>query len=88
MTNKYVYGSKISEVRDASNVSGVLIKLSTGEFAFRVYHEDKSFTDYQINHDDLPITINNNALSSFYTSGDHKALDHSLEVFDLKKVED
>jgi hypothetical protein len=88
MTNKYVYENKVSEVHDASNVSGVLIKLNSEEFAFRVYHDDKSFTDYQINHDDLPITINNNALSSFYTSGEHNALDHSPEVFGLKKVED
>jgi hypothetical protein len=37
MTNKYVYGNKISEVHDASNVTGVLMKLNSGEFAFRNY---------------------------------------------------
>ena len=85
--NKYIYGNKVSDVIDASDVSGVLIKLGSGEFEFRVYHDDKSFTDYQINHDDLPITINSNSLSSFYSSGEHKALDHSPEVFGLKEVD-
>ena len=85
MTEKYIYGGKPSDVKDASGVSGVIIKLYGGGFAFRVYHDDCSFTDYVINHDDLSVTIDKDALASFYTHGEYASLDHSPEVFGLKK---
>ena len=84
---KYIYAGKISTVSDASGVSGMLIKLGNG-FAFRRYQDDGSFTDYNLNHDDLPITIDKEALASFYSQGDNHALDHSPGVLGLKKVEE
>ena len=59
MTDKYIYGGRVSEVQDASRVSGTLIKILDGtrDFAFRVYHGDGEFTDYDLNHDDLAVTI-------------------------------
>ena len=87
MTEKYIYGKKISTVRDASGISGIIIKLMDGSIAFRVYENDKSsFTDYALNHDDLPVTIEAGSLASFYSSGEDHALDHSPEVLGLKKA--
>ncbi len=88
MKDKYIYSGKVSEVENAAGVTGVLIKLINGGYAFRVYHENKKFTDYEINHDDLPIKIESDALASFYSNGEKHSLDHSPEVFGLAKVED
>lgn len=85
MSEKYIYGGKVSEVSDASGVSGVLIKNYGGGFSFRVYTSTYEFTDYQINHDDLPVTINRDALASFYTSDEGQVIDHSPNVFGLRK---
>jgi len=84
MENKYIYGGKASEVQSAAGVSGILIKLNNGRYAFRVYAKDHSYTDYNLNHDDLPVTIAADALASFYSHGESHALDHSPEVFSLK----
>lgn len=86
MTKNYIYGGKPSQVKDASCVSGVIIKLFGGDFAFRVYEENGSFIDYTLNHDDLPVTIDADSLSSFYSKGEDHALDHSPEVLGLKEI--
>jgi len=87
MKNTYIYNGKSSDVKSAAGVSGILIRLKNGRYAFRVYEKDHSYTDYQLNHDDLPVTIDTDALASFYSQGDSHALDHSPEVFSLKKPE-
>ncbi len=88
MEDKYIYSGKVSKVDNAAGVSGVLIKLSNGSYAFRVYQKNKKFTDYKISHDDLSVKIESDALASFYSNGENNFLDHSPEVFDLTKVED
>lgn len=88
MKNKYIYSGKASDVTSAAGVSGVLIKLRTGGHVFRVYSADYSYTDYQINHDDLSITIDADSLASFYSHGESNTLDHSPEVFQLKQCAD
>ena len=85
MSEKYRYGKSIAEVTDASGVSGVLTKEADGDYFLRVYHHDKTFTDYDLNHDDLSITIDRDALASFYDLGDRKVIDHSPEVMGLNK---
>jgi len=86
MSDKYIYGGRISSVRSAAGVSGILVKTTGGGFAFRVYTEDKSsFTDYVINHGDLAVTIGSRELAAFYSCGEDHALDHSPQVFGLKK---
>lgn len=47
--------AKISQ-RPAKNTTGLLIRVFD-EFVFRVYHTDKTHTDYDILHHDLEITI-------------------------------
>lgn len=84
--NTYQYGNAQAEVEDASGLSGVLCKDIDGDYFFRVYHPDHSYTDYELNHDDLPITIDQNAMASLYRTKEHYVLDHSPEVLGLSKV--
>ncbi len=83
MSDKFIYGEKVADVTSAENVKGILIR-SGSIYYFRVYQNDGEFTDYNINHDDLSITIDADALASFYTDGENFALDHSPNVLGLK----
>jgi len=87
LREKYSYAGKPSKVKNAASVSGVLIKLFGGGFAFRVYNDKHDFVDYEINHDDLSITIDSDALASFYSYKDQHSLDHSPEVLGLSVIE-
>ncbi|MBI3918440.1 MAG: hypothetical protein HY322_15705 [Betaproteobacteria bacterium] len=83
----YLYGGKPAEVKPAAGVEGVIIRTLDGALAFRVYHDREQFTDYQIRHDDLSVTIDVDALASFYKVGERDILDHSPQVLGLKKIE-
>jgi len=85
MTVKYTYAGKVSAVKNAEGVSGVLIKLFGGGYAFRVYHNNGEFTDYDLRHDDLSVTIDSDALASFYSNDEHHVLDHSPKVLGLNE---
>ncbi|MDR2207812.1 MAG: hypothetical protein LBE22_02410 [Azoarcus sp.] len=82
----YYYGNKVAQVTPAEGVQGMLIRLGGGGFAFRVYTDNGEFIDYDIRHDDLSITIDKDALASFYRIGEHDILDHSPQVLGLKKA--
>lgn len=83
MPENYIYGSKIARVEKAEGVTGMLIRGLNG-YKFRVYREDDSFTDYDLRHDDLSITIDQDALASFYVFDEETAiLDHSPSVLGL-----
>jgi hypothetical protein len=45
-----------SAMRPAKHTTGYLIRVFD-QLMFRVYHADKTFTDYQILHHDLEVTI-------------------------------
>ncbi len=80
-----IYGDKSTKTENAANISGVLIR-SIGGYKFRVYGENSSFVDYEIKHDDLSITIDQDALASFYKVDEDTAiLDHSPSVLGLSK---
>ncbi len=85
MTGTYRYANSRAEEEPASGVSGALCRDSSGSYFFRVYHTDKSFTDYVLRHDDLPVTIAQDALASFYRVQDHSVLDHSPQVLGLTR---
>ena len=85
MTDKYIYGKKVTEVKSAAGARGILIR-SGSDFFFRIYKEGGLFEDYDILHDDLSITIDPDELASFYHRGDHYILDHSPDVFGLEKA--
>jgi len=76
---------KIVKVRDASGVDGVIIR-SGSTYFFRVYNQDQGFTDYELQHDDLAVTINEDALASFYSDGEKDWLDHSPSVFGIRQL--
>ena len=87
MKHKYLYGGRPAETESAAGVRGVLIRVLDGTLMFRVYHDNESFTDYEIRHDDLSVTIDKDALATFYRVGEDYILDHSPQVLGLKKVE-
>ena len=87
MKYKYLYGGKPAEVKPAAGVKGVLIRAFNGALMFRVHHDHERFTDYEIRHDDLSVTIDEDALAAFYKVGENHILDHSPEVLGLKKIE-
>ena len=86
MSNKYLYGGRPAEVQPAAGIAGVLIKAAGDGLAFRVYQEDGIFTDYEIRHDELALTIAEDELATFYKIGDRFILDHSPQVLGLRKV--
>ena len=78
------YGALAATVSPAAGVTGFILKRMDGSFFFRVYGTSGDFTDYDIRHDDLEVTISPDALASFYQVGDRLLLDHSPEVLGLK----
>lgn len=87
MTDSYLYGGTPTVVRPAAGVKGILIRTLDGTLVFRVYHDREHFTDHEIRHDDLSVTIDADALAAFYEVGGRDILDHSPEVLGLKKIE-
>ena len=87
MNDKYLYGEQPAEVESAAGAKGVLIRTLDGAVTFRVYHNRERFTDYEIRHDDLSVTIDADALAAFYKVGERDILDHSPQVLGLKKIE-
>lgn len=70
-----------SKVKSANGVSGCLLYMhGLGTYVFRVYNNDGEFTDYDIRHCDLGVTIDDPD-AYFYVTTDGKAtLDHSPET--------
>lgn len=87
MNDKYNYGRKVATVKKAEGISGDLIKDIEGNFVFRVYGKEGSFTDYDIRHGELAVTIAEDELAAFYVFDNRCALDHSPQVLGLEKVE-
>lgn len=85
-TRVFLYGEQAACVSDASGVEGVLLRSVSGAYFFRVYHADHSFTDYELRHDDLAVTISGDALAAFYELTDSNILDHRPEVLGLQPV--
>ncbi len=85
-TDQYLYGGKPAEIRSAAGQKGMIIRALDGNMMFRVCYGNGRFTDYEIRHDDLSVTINEGALASFYKVGDREILGHSPEVLGLSKA--
>ena len=87
MTDKYLYGGVPAEVKSAAGVQGMIIRVLDGTLMFRVYRNPERFTDYEIRHDDLGVTIDADELAAFYKVGERNILDHSPQVLGLRKVD-
>ncbi|MBI3563188.1 MAG: hypothetical protein HY080_15885 [Gammaproteobacteria bacterium] len=85
--DNYPYGGQAATVTPAAGVKGTIIRTFDGGCAFRVYHDQNTFTDYDIRHDDLNVTIDADAMAAFYKVGEHNILDHSPQVLGLREVE-
>ncbi len=78
---------KVVQAKDASGVDGVIIHSGSSYF-FRVYDKNYEFTDYELHHDDLSVTINEDALASFYSDGEKFWIDHGPSVFGFKELDE
>lgn len=55
--------------KSAKGTKGILIRSNENDsvkYLFRVYSENGNFNDYKLRFEDLPITIDEDALVSFY----------------------
>jgi hypothetical protein len=86
MKNTYLYDGIAAEAESAAGAKGVLLRTLHGTIVFRVYGEAHEFTDYEIRHDDLTVTIGPDALAAFYKVGERHVLDHSPEVLGLRRT--
>ena len=85
--DKVLYGDLPAEARSAAGVKGVLIRTAGGAMVFRVHDGPGRFTDYDIRHDELSVTIDVDELAAFYRVGERDILDHSPRVLGLRKIE-
>jgi hypothetical protein len=67
-------------VKSANGVTGMIIRTSWTEYVFRVVNDDDSYTDYDILHSDLIVTIDDPD-AYFYTNEHRSVLDHSPETY-------
>lgn len=69
------------KITDANGVTGILLNPyhQDGKWVFRVHSKDGAFTDYDLCHSDLCVTINDND-AFFYAGGNGSRLDHSPET--------
>jgi hypothetical protein len=71
--------------KSADGVTGHLIHIYGGQYAFRVYNkEDDTFVDYDLMHSDLSVTINDaDAFFYHYEVDGATQLDHSPETLGI-----
>jgi hypothetical protein len=60
----------------AEGVEGQLIYTGAGVYVFRVYTDNYEFTDYDLLHSDLSVTITDKD-ATFYSDDNGNRLDHS-----------
>jgi hypothetical protein len=67
----------------ANGVEGHLIRCSDGVYRFRVYTDDFEFTDYDLLHSDLSVTITDPD-ATFYSDHNGDRLDHNPETLGIE----
>ena len=72
-------------VGPADGVHACLLRGVGPEILLRVYHDGPKlrFTDYDIWHNDLWVTIEPDAMAGFYKIGKHDVIDHAPKVLGL-----
>jgi len=66
----------------AEGVEGQLIYTGAGVYVFRVYTDNYEFTDYDLLHCDLSVTITDRD-ATFYSDDRGNRLDHNPETLGL-----
>jgi hypothetical protein len=67
----------------ANGVEGQLIWCGDGVYRFRVYTDTFEFTDYELLHSDLSVTITDKD-ATFYSDDSGNRLDHSPQTLGIK----
>jgi hypothetical protein len=70
-------------IKQANNTQGHLLRQFDGSYCFRVYNEDKTFTDYDLVHSDLVVTINDPDSAFYHNKDGSTILDHSAETLGI-----
>jgi hypothetical protein len=70
-------------IKSANGVQGQLIYCGDGQYRFRVYTETFEFTDYDLLHYDLSVTITDWD-ASLYSDENGDRLDHSPATLGLQ----
>ena len=68
----------------AEGVEGQLIYTGAGVYVFRVYTDNYEFTDYDLLHSDLSVTITDRD-ATFYSDDQGNRLDHTPETLGIKE---
>lgn len=73
-------------VGPADGIQACLLRGAGPEILLRVYHDSakRRFTDYDIWHDDLWVTIAPDAMAGFYKIGKRDVVDHATAVLGLR----
>ena len=66
----------------AEGVEGQLIYTGAGVYVFRVYTDNYEFTDYDLLHSDLSVTITDRD-ATFYSDDKGNRLDHNPETLGI-----
>lgn len=62
--------------KPATGTTGFILDTLDG-YVFRVYHKDGGFTDYDLRHSDLEVTIRDEDAVFYELDNGQKLLDHS-----------
>ena len=76
------------KVKPAKGTKGMLLYTMNDEYVFRVYKEDHTFTDYDILHCDLELTIMDDDATFYEFEDGRNILDHSYEISNIGAGED
>jgi hypothetical protein len=68
----------------AEGVEGQLIYTGSGQYVFRVYTDNYEFTDYDLLHCDLSVTITDRD-ATFYSDEQGNRLDHNPLTLGIEK---
>ena len=68
----------------ADGVEGILIWCADGVYRFRVYADDHEFTDYDLLHSDLAVTITDRT-ATFYSDDKGNRLDHNPDTLGIEE---
>ena len=72
-------------ILSALGVEGLLIRCFDGRYRFRVYNPNFDFTDYDLLHTDICVTITDED-ATFYSDERGNRLDHNPETLGIKKM--
>jgi hypothetical protein len=82
MNHAAIIEENVMKIKPANGATGHLLR--TGyDVVFRVYGENHQFTDYDLTHSDLCVTITDED-AAFYSEPKSDRLDHSPETLGIK----